>query len=51
MDLGLSGKGALVMASSAGIGRGVAMELAREGAKVMLFARSEQKLKQTSKTI
>ena len=51
MDLGLSGKGALVMASSAGIGRGVAMELAREGAKVMLFARSEQKLKQTSDAI
>ena len=37
-------KGALILASSAGIGRGVAMELAREGAKVMLFARSEEKL-------
>ncbi|MBP83949.1 MAG: 3-oxoacyl-ACP reductase [Verrucomicrobiales bacterium] len=51
MDLGLSGKGALVMASSGGIGRGVALELAKEGAKVMLFARSEQKLKQTSDAI
>jgi len=45
MDLGLAGKGALVMASSGGIGRGVATELAREGARVMLFARSEEKLK------
>lgn len=44
MDLGLKNKGALVLASSAGIGRGVATELAREGANVMLFARSEEKL-------
>ncbi len=44
MDLGLKNKPVLVMASSGGIGRGVAMELAREGAKVMLFARSEEKL-------
>jgi len=44
MDLGLKNKAALVMASSGGIGLGVAMELAREGAKVMLFARSTEKL-------
>ena len=44
MDLGLAKKGALVMASSGGIGRGVAAELASEGARVMLFARSEEKL-------
>ena len=44
MDLGLAKKGALVMASSGGIGRGVAEELASEGARVMLFARSEEKL-------
>lgn len=39
------------MASSGGIGKGVAMEFAREGAKVMLFSRSEEKLRQTSKEI
>ncbi|NNE93030.1 MAG: SDR family oxidoreductase [Verrucomicrobiales bacterium] len=44
MDLGLKDKPILVMASSGGIGRGVATEFAREGAKVMLFARSEEKL-------
>lgn len=48
MDLGLKDKGALVMASSGGIGRGVALELAREGAKVMLFARSEARLRETA---
>lgn len=48
MDLGLNNKGALVMASSGGIGRGVALELAREGARVMLFARSEEKLRETA---
>ena len=51
MDLGLAKKGALVMASSGGIGRGVAAELAREGAKVMLFARSEDKLSETAAAI
>lgn len=51
MDLGLTDKPVLVMASSGGIGRGVAMELAREGAKVMLFARSEEKLAQTAAAI
>ncbi len=45
MDLGLKNKAVLVMASSGGIGRGVALELAREGANVMLFARSEDKLR------
>ena len=51
MDLGLKDKPVLVMASSGGIGRGVAMELAREGARVMLFARSEEKLAETAKLI
>nr|MBP6785311.1 SDR family NAD(P)-dependent oxidoreductase [Verrucomicrobiales bacterium] len=51
MNLGLKDKAALVMASSGGIGRGVAMELAREGAKVMLFARSGEKLAQTADAI
>ena len=51
MELGLKDKPILVMASSGGIGRGVAIECAREGAKVMLFSRSEEKLKQTQEKI
>ena len=51
MDLGLQQKGVLVMASSGGIGKGVAMEFAREGARVMLFARSEEKLKEAADAI
>ncbi len=51
MDLGLQGKAVLVMASSDGIGKGVALACAREGAKVMLFARREEKLKEVQKEI
>ena len=36
MELGLKGKVALCMASAAGLGKGIAMEMAREGAKVMI---------------
>jgi len=51
MDLGLTDKVALVMASSAGIGKAVALEFARQGARVMLFARSEEKLRQAQREI
>lgn len=44
MDLGLKGKLALVTGSSEGIGRAVAEELLREGARVIVTGRSEAKL-------
>jgi len=39
MDLGLSGRTAIVCGASAGIGLGIAESLAREGANVVMFAR------------
>ncbi len=44
MDLDLTGKRALVCGSSQGMGRAIAEELARCGARVTLFARSEERL-------
>jgi 3-oxoacyl-[acyl-carrier protein] reductase len=44
MELGLEGRVALVMGASSGIGRGVAGALAREGARVVLSSRSEERL-------
>jgi hypothetical protein len=37
MDLGLKGKVAFVMAGSKGLGKGVALKLAEEGALVSLW--------------
>ena len=51
MDLKLKDKSVLVMASSDGIGKGIALEFAREGAKVMLFARREEKLREVQAEI
>ncbi|ABW01674.1 SDR family oxidoreductase [Caldivirga maquilingensis] len=48
MDLGLRGKVAIVTASSRGIGKGVARVMLQEGARVMLFARSIDELKNTA---
>jgi 3-oxoacyl-[acyl-carrier protein] reductase len=46
MNLNLKGKTALVCGSSQGIGKASALELAKLGADVVLFSRSEIKLKQ-----
>jgi 3-oxoacyl-[acyl-carrier protein] reductase len=51
MELGLKDKTVLVMASSDGIGKGTAIEFAKEGANVMLFARREDKLKEVRQEI
>ena len=44
MDLGLRGRAALVTGASRGIGRGIAMELAREGCRVAVCARGKDAL-------
>ena len=51
MDLGLSGKSALVCASSKGLGRGCAFALAREGVNVTLVARGTEALETTAAAI
>ena len=51
MDLGIKDKVALVAASSTGLGRAVAEELAREGAALILCARNEERLKATAEAI
>jgi 3-oxoacyl-[acyl-carrier protein] reductase len=51
MDLGLKGRVAIVAASSQGLGKACALELAREGATVAICARNEDKLSATADEI
>ncbi len=51
MDLGLKGRVAIVAASSQGLGKAVALGLAREGAKLALCARTEATLNPAAEEI
>ncbi|KQV63860.1 SDR family oxidoreductase [Rhizobium sp. Root1220] len=51
MDFGIKGKRALVLASSRGLGHGIAVALAREGANVLLCGRSGETLEANCKAI
>ena len=51
MDLGLTGRRALVCAASKGLGRGCAEALAREGVDVTICARTEHEVAQTAAEI
>lgn len=47
MDLGIRGRRAIVNGGSAGLGRGSALALAREGVTLVISARGEERLRQT----
>ncbi len=51
MDLGLKDKVAFVMAGSKGLGKAVALELAKEGAYVSIMSRSSENLKKPKKKL
>jgi len=51
MDLGIAGRVALVTGGSSGIGRCVAEELARNGCKVLIVARGQERLNATVEAI
>jgi 3-oxoacyl-[acyl-carrier protein] reductase len=48
MDLGIEGRVALVTAASKGLGRGAALALSAEGARVLICARDEERLRATA---
>jgi NAD(P)-dependent dehydrogenase (short-subunit alcohol dehydrogenase family) len=51
MDLDLKGRTAVITGASRGIGQGVAMALAREGADLVLAARGEEALREAAEAI
>ncbi len=51
MDLGISGRWALVCAASKGLGRGCAQALVREGVNVVITARGEEALQATAREL
>ena len=51
MDLGISGRKAIVCGASQGLGRGVATALAAEGAQVLIVARNVERLQATAREI
>ncbi len=51
MNLHIKGKKALVMASSKGLGKAVALELAHEGVEVLICSRTEDDLKKAQEEI
>ncbi len=51
VDLGIEGRVALVMGASRGIGRGIAVALSREGARVAIASRSREKLEEAAAEI
>jgi 3-oxoacyl-[acyl-carrier protein] reductase len=51
MDLGIKGRRALVNGGSAGMGRGAALALAREGCEVFIAARGAERLEATCRAI
>ena len=51
LDLGLTGKVAIVTGGSVGLGRAAAMRLAREGARVSICARRKEVLERTAAEI
>jgi len=51
LDLGLKGKVAVVTASSRGLGRAVAMELAAEGARLAICSRDAERIRTTAEEL